>query len=223
MFVLDNSSFADQLTSETFKIIEPNVTHTKFELTFFVKPIQKDIDIRIEYMSSLWHDESIHELLNEWCTTLKRTLHGQSLYSDGNEILGPKLDFTEHFDIFQRLPEYGETLAILTERNKYSYSDLLRKIGVIKENIRKRFFVVTGVFLMPDDVVPIIAQGSADVVIMCLGVLSAGAAYLPLDSTNPANRIRTILYDVGSTFYLTDKEINIENSKGCIIEGKGNP
>ncbi|MGH3881749.1 MAG: amino acid adenylation domain-containing protein, partial [Actinophytocola sp.] len=56
--------------------------------------------------------------------------------------------------------------------------------------------------LGPDDVVGILHERDADMVAALLGILSAGAAYLPLSSTHPPGYLETILGDAGARFVI---------------------
>ncbi|MCX5207922.1 amino acid adenylation domain-containing protein [Kitasatospora sp. NBC_00240] len=57
----------------------------------------------------------------------------------------------------------------------------------------------------PEDVVALALARSADVVVGILGVLKAGAAYLPLDAEYPAERIAAMLGDARPTLALTHR------------------
>ena len=56
----------------------------------------------------------------------------------------------------------------------------------------------------PDTIVAILMERSVELTIALLGVIKAGAAYLPIDPDYPAERIRFILQDSGSSIVLTD-------------------
>jgi amino acid adenylation domain-containing protein/non-ribosomal peptide synthase protein (TIGR01720 family) len=55
----------------------------------------------------------------------------------------------------------------------------------------------------PEDVVAVAVPRSADLVVALLGVLKAGAAYLPIDLDHPADRISFLLTDSGTRTVLT--------------------
>ncbi|MEV4259385.1 amino acid adenylation domain-containing protein, partial [Spirillospora sp. NPDC049652] len=57
-----------------------------------------------------------------------------------------------------------------------------------------------------EDLVGVMMGRSADLVAVLLGVLKAGAAYLPLDLAHPADRLRTVLAESGASLVLTDGE-----------------
>ncbi|MGV9943655.1 non-ribosomal peptide synthetase [Streptomyces sp. NPDC003401] len=57
----------------------------------------------------------------------------------------------------------------------------------------------------PDDVVGVHTGRTAELVVGVLGVLKAGAAYLPLDPGQPAERLTAMAADAGSALVLTDR------------------
>ncbi|WP_330241204.1 non-ribosomal peptide synthetase [Streptomyces sp. NBC_00525] len=58
----------------------------------------------------------------------------------------------------------------------------------------------------PDDRVGVHAERSASLVVALLGVLKAGAAYLPLEPDNPAERLAFLVRDGAPAAVLTDRE-----------------
>ncbi|SHH71920.1 amino acid adenylation domain-containing protein [Chryseolinea serpens] len=54
------------------------------------------------------------------------------------------------------------------------------------------------------DVVGVCMNSSADVVVIILGIIRAGAAYLPIDASNPAERIQFFIADSGCRLLITD-------------------
>ncbi|MER6535771.1 amino acid adenylation domain-containing protein [Streptomyces sp900105755] len=57
----------------------------------------------------------------------------------------------------------------------------------------------------PEDVVGVHTGRTAELVVGVLGILKAGAAYLPLDPDQPSERLTAMVSDAGSTLVLTDR------------------
>ena len=57
--------------------------------------------------------------------------------------------------------------------------------------------------IMPDTIVGIIVERSAEMIIGIMGILKSGAGYLPIDPQTPLKRIRSMLRDSGSSFLVT--------------------
>ena len=79
-----------------------------------------------------------------------------------------------------------------------SYADLARRAAGLARRLRAE-----GVG--PEDVVAIGAEPSPDFVAGLLGILEAGAAYLPLDVAHPKARLSTMLADAGVSLLLADR------------------
>jgi amino acid adenylation domain-containing protein len=54
-----------------------------------------------------------------------------------------------------------------------------------------------------EDVVGVCLERSAEMIVALLGILKAGAAYLPLDVANPGQRLRYMLQDAGASLLVT--------------------
>lgn len=63
-----------------------------------------------------------------------------------------------------------------------------------------------GLGTVPDRPVPLLMRRSADMFNAMLAVLKSGAAFLPLDPRNPADRLADILDEVGGGLLLTDRD-----------------
>jgi len=58
----------------------------------------------------------------------------------------------------------------------------------------------------PDRVVGVVMHRSVEMVVALLGVVTAGAAYLPVDPELPADRVGFILADAGAAAVVTSVE-----------------
>ncbi|WP_196469142.1 non-ribosomal peptide synthetase/MFS transporter [Planomonospora sp. ID91781] len=81
-----------------------------------------------------------------------------------------------------------------------TYAELERRAGLLARRLRRRGVAV-------GDRVAICLEQSADLAVAVLGVLKAGAAYLPLDPDHPAERLAFVLSDAGATAVVTCPEL----------------
>ena len=91
----------------------------------------------------------------------------------------------------------GSATAIVDGEERVSYEDLLRRSRAVAGALRAR-----GV--EPGDRVAVLVPRSAAAVAAFLGILEAGAAYVPLDPVHPEARIERALRDAGVLVGLVD-------------------
>src|SRR5204862_8354462 len=84
--------------------------------------------------------------------------------------------------------ETPDVLAVCDATQSLTYRDLDARAGRLADALRA---FAAG----PDAVVAICLERSTAFVVAALGVLKAGAAYLPLDPTTPADRLAFMLDD----------------------------
>ncbi|WP_433325333.1 non-ribosomal peptide synthase/polyketide synthase [Spirillospora sp. CA-294931] len=92
-----------------------------------------------------------------------------------------------------------DAVAVVTDDAALSFAELNARA-----NRLARLLVTKGV--EPGQVVGVALPRSADLVVALLGVLKAGAAYLPLDEDLPADRRAFILDDAAPALVITDTE-----------------
>lgn len=90
-----------------------------------------------------------------------------------------------------------EAPAAVDDVSKLSYADLDRSADILARRLH-----VAGV--RPGDVVALAAQRSVSAVVAALGILKAGAAYLPLDPHHPCERLKFMIEDAGAHVVLVD-------------------
>lgn len=93
-----------------------------------------------------------------------------------------------------------QATAILDGARRLTYAELLDRARRVAAALRERG-VAAG------DRVGVLLGRSADSVVAQLGVLSAGAAYVPLDAQHPPARLSRALTDAGVGVVLTDTEL----------------
>ncbi|HLK61669.1 MAG TPA: amino acid adenylation domain-containing protein, partial [Chthonomonadaceae bacterium] len=93
---------------------------------------------------------------------------------------------------------YG--VAVECEGKQITYAELNRRANAVASCLRQR-----GVGL--DGRVGLCAERSLEMMIGMLGILKAGAAYVPVDITYPAERIAYVLRDAGVSLVLTHGDV----------------
>ncbi|HEY8918108.1 MAG TPA: amino acid adenylation domain-containing protein [Chitinophaga sp.] len=104
--------------------------------------------------------------------------------------------FQELFEAQVRKTPYAT--ALVFEETALTYVQLNEKANQLAHYLLQQYQV------KPDDIVGILAERSERLIIAILGILKAGAAFLPIDTSTPANRITHILQDANAKVLLTE-------------------
>src|SRR5689334_6074910 len=89
-----------------------------------------------------------------------------------------------------------EAVAVRDGHHRLSYADLDRRAGALSA-------VLAASGTGRGHLVAVVLDRSADLVVTLLGVLRAGAAYLPISPGDPAERLRFLLDDARPSLVLT--------------------
>ncbi|CAB4893709.1 unannotated protein [freshwater metagenome] len=96
----------------------------------------------------------------------------------------------------RRAAERPDAVAVVCEEQAWTYAELdARSARIARELLRRG--------VGAEDVVGVAVPRSCDMVAALLGVMRAGAAYLPLDLDHPAERVAYMLEDAGVRAVLT--------------------
>jgi len=100
-----------------------------------------------------------------------------------------------------------EASAALFESEQLTYRELNRRANRVAHHLKKAGVV-------PETVVGIYLERSLEMLVSLLGVLKAGAAYLPLDPSYPGDRLAFMLDDAEVKFLLT-REAHLNSLPAC--------
>ena len=90
--------------------------------------------------------------------------------------------------------------AVVDDQVALSYAELDRRSRAVAAELRRRG-------AGPETTVGLLAERSVDAVVGLLGVLLAGAAYVPVDPAQPAARIAAILESAGAELVITQRTL----------------
>lgn len=96
--------------------------------------------------------------------------------------------------------KHPDRTAVSSDGNEISYADLHRRATAFAANLAN-----SGV--RPGDIIGLATSRSERLPIAILGILQAGAAYVPLDLTMPGERLQHIANDSGTNFIVTDAAV----------------
>lgn len=103
-------------------------------------------------------------------------------------------------------------VALVYEGEELTYKNLNDRSNQLARYIQSEFKKKNSESLGSDTLIPICVERSLEMVIGILGILKAGAAYVPIDPGYPQERIDYILEDIKSKLVLTQRQL-IEERK----------
>jgi amino acid adenylation domain-containing protein len=112
----------------------------------------------------------------------------RQILEDWNQTTGeiPQATLVELFE--EQVEKSPEAFAVLSQEQKLSYREL-------NERANRLAHLLIGMGIGPEDLVALALPRSPEMVVALLGVLKAGAAYLPLDPDYPTERLALMLED----------------------------
>ncbi len=195
-----------------FKPIDFDYKISKGDLSFTGIETEYGIGIRIDYSTRLFKKETIEKVSRHFVNILKDIVEHSNMEIAEINMLSPEelqqLLFNSDdvksetvYQLFEKqVMKTPDAIAITFEDVQLTYKELDARANKLARFIRKR-----GV--KPDQIVAVMSHRSHNLVIAILGVLKAGAAYLPIDPDTPQERIKFMLNDSNAVMLLTTEGI----------------
>lgn len=151
-------------------------------------------DLPIELVSFLSQQERV-QLLEEW-----------------NRTAGPYTqEYCLHELFEQQAARTPRGIALIEGRRQYTYQELNSRANRVAQHLIARH-------IGPESLVGIALDRSSDMVVAILGVLKAGAAYVPLDPEYPRARLEYMLADARPAVVLTSTQGQEHLPPGAHVE-----
>jgi amino acid adenylation domain-containing protein len=190
----------------------------KFDLTFVITEFEQGLGCTLEYNTDLFEAGTIARLLKQFQTLVEAA----ALNSDKPLAALPLLNAAEREELLAELSGTGvdcrrteslielfedqvartpQAVAVNFEDERLTYAELN-----IRANRLAHYLQEQGVGL--EVPVALCLERSLEVVVAILGVLKAGGAYLPLDPTNPRERLAFMIDDAQASVLLTQQHLS---------------
>ncbi|MCW3093594.1 MAG: amino acid adenylation domain protein [Ferruginibacter sp.] len=115
-------------------------------------------------------------------------------------------------DLFENSAEqFAKSVAVVFENKKISYKELNEQSNQLAHYLRTK---LRG----EETLIPICFERSMEMIIAIMGVLKAGAAYVPISPGYPLERIKFMIGDIRATILLCNKETSRKLEGSCKIE-----
>ncbi|MHA4812444.1 amino acid adenylation domain-containing protein, partial [Flavitalea flava] len=234
MFVLENTPGAgvvkgsiDLLPEATGKIT------SKFDLTLSIGQSPSGLQISVTYRKDLYKESTIDRLVGHYENLLKSIVDfpdkpigslNMLKETEKHQLLQDFNFGTGSFELDQTFPDLFEeqqkktpdAIAIFAENGQLTYKELNDRAGQICAYLRKKG-------LPKEGLVAICMDRSPEIIAGLLGIMKAGAAYVPIDPEFPEDRIRFILEDISCTNVITgakyEKKLQELINRNCSLAG----
>lgn len=189
--------------------IEPLPAHngiSKFDLTLTVEKAAGHVVAGIEYSTALFEPATIRRMASHFTRLVEQAVATPERCMGDLPLLSTEENdahvqwnatdaaFDEQACIHQLIQAQAlkspDAIAVSFDATDVSYADLRRRSGLLASTLRRQ-----GVGI--ESRVGVFVDRSVEMVVALLGILEAGAAYVPLDPKYPKGRIAAIAADAG--------------------------
>ena len=227
MFVYNNSDATFTL-GDDLEVAEEmvDIGVSKFDLTLFATDHGNTLELTFEYATDLFEEISIKRLLAHFETLLssgitspqtaiselaildkKERQHILETWNDTAISIRPYTSI--HQLIEEQVSKVPNQIAVVYEGTSITYAQLNEQAEAIAQTLVDAQIPV-------DSPVGLYVQRSVSMIVGILGVLKAGAAYLPLDPEYPEERINFILQDANVPVVLCQEDLQNKLAKHSI-------
>ncbi|WP_458462471.1 amino acid adenylation domain-containing protein [Paenibacillus sp.] len=186
----------------------------KFDLSVSVAEQEDGLRCTVEYATSLFRQETLDRMMNQYRVLLESIVSGKEnrigqlnctpadeadliLNTFNPQLAGTNLQEWIHVAFEQISAVQPEATAVVWQDQMLSYGELNAYANELAHMLLAR-----GV--ERSDVIAVYMKSSPGTVISILAILKAGAAYLPIDTEYPADRVKLMLRSSGARCIITD-------------------
>ncbi|WP_442940787.1 non-ribosomal peptide synthase/polyketide synthase [Nostoc sp.] len=218
MFVLQNAPMSQlELTGLTVRELPIKGITSRFDLTLIMQNTANGMVGLWEYNTDLFDSSTIERMTSHFVTLLEsiitnpeqqisqlpllKEVEQQQLLVEWNAT---QVDYPLHKCIPELFEEEVErtpnAVAVEFENQQLTYQELNNRANQLANHLRSLGVVA-------DTLVGLCVERSLEMVIGLLGILKAGAAYVPLDPEYPTERLSFILEDTQASVLLTQQSV----------------
>jgi len=221
LFVLQNTPPAKEINRNEFRLEsqESGYDIAKFDLSFNILEVEDGLSVGLNYATDLFSPSTIDQIgkhfeqllldiskhpdkqISELEMTTKEEQAAIIALSKSKPHAYPAtLSVDQLFEA--QVAISPDQTALLDETTKWSYRQLNERADAIAHDL-----ITQGV--SPQSFVGLALNRSAEAICCILGILKAGAIYVPIDPSNPQSRIDYLLEDTKASFVIASEENSI--------------
>ncbi|MBG6151653.1 amino acid adenylation domain-containing protein, partial [Aquimarina sp. EL_43] len=219
LFTLENMRTETDLTIHGVSLssFEYEGNTSQFDLTINITEEVTGISFNVEYCTALFKKETVERMLMHYQELLHNIVANPSEKIGSLSILR-KEEISQLVNTFnttnvpydnnktiaslfeEQVNKTPEAVALISEDKQLTYKELNEQSNRLAFHLRDTYS------LKANDIVGILLDRSDWAVISILGVLKAGAAYVPIDTSYPTSRKSYIVEDSAPKVLITDSE-----------------
>ncbi|QIS04248.1 amino acid adenylation domain-containing protein [Nocardia brasiliensis] len=199
---------------EVARVVAPNA-HSKLDLTLFLRDTPHGLAVLAEFSTEMFDVVRIERLLDHFETLLRGAVATPDVpvatltmlsaaerhrllttFNDTAVDYGAPVPVQQLFERRARL--FPDRIATVDQCGALTFAELDAQANAVAATLRRRHGVGRG------DLVALLMDRSTAMVATILGVLKSGAAYLPLNTNDPAPRLRSLLDDSAARVLVVD-------------------
>jgi amino acid adenylation domain-containing protein len=190
---------------------------SKFDITFSLWEDPQELFASLQYDSDLFDPATIKGMADHYCRLLESAVNHPDLRISDLKML-------THAEEQQLLVEWNATqlerspvecihqlfekqvaatpdaTAVISETGSLTYSELNKRANRLAHHLRS-------LDVGPEELVGVCLERSVDLIAALLGVIKAGAAYVPIDPAYPRTRLKFMLEDAQIRVLITEESL----------------
>ncbi len=231
MFIMQNAPMQVERSESDIRIemLDVDMGTSTFDLTLSLSENNEGMNAALEYNTDLFDRATVERLLNHYHNLLQAIVRApetpviylpflsqaeeRRILIEWNDTLTKRApNRCIHELVEARVSETPDAEAVVTRNDRITYELLNAEANQLAHYLREQ-----GVG--PDTVVGILHEKHIRLLVAVLGVLKAGAAYLPVDPDYPEERIRYMLEDAAAPVLVTQQNLKelVQDYRGKVI------
>jgi amino acid adenylation domain-containing protein len=211
------SSIVEDALPGNLAVLDVERRTATFDLTFDLWESKGRLFGRVEYSTDLFDAATIARMLDNYQQLLaaaasnpERRISELQLLSDRERTVlleewnETRADYSTdaclHELFEQQAARMPDAVAVVFREEQLTYAELARCSTQLARYLK-------GLGVGPETLVGILMERSLEMVVALLGVLKAGAAYLPLDPAYPQERLQFMIEDAGASVLLSQERV----------------
>ncbi|OSX98878.1 non-ribosomal peptide synthetase [Bacillus mycoides] len=217
MFTLQNTGQElPQLHGRSIEVMDSHASIAKFDLSLTAAEVEEGLLLTFVYRTDLFDSltiESIAENFGNWLNLIVEHpdkslaklpilsgLQQKQLEEWNNNAVAYPQEFGIHQLYEEQVNRTPDAVAVVDEKQQLTYRELNEKANQLAHYLQK-------CGIGSESLVGLCFQRSVEMIVGLMGILKAGAAYVPLDPSYPESRLRYILEDTGIQVLVTNEAL----------------